>query len=189
MLWFVEKDTTPAALRATTAALALQAIMTALPQKLGLKISVTSGATRRFVVGDSDIQLLDALVDATIARLAAAEHLAVRGETLVDTATAEALAESVSVSEWRTAGNGERFAVVKDIAAASPPITLDMPASLEINGLRSWILPVVFEREQSGNGAFLTELRPAVALFLRFTDIEYDEDEQAGDKLNVNLIF
>ncbi len=99
-------------LRAVTAALALQAAMSAFP-KLGLKVAVTSGPVRRFVVGDPAIQLLDALTGATVARLATAEHLATRGEVLIDTATAEALAETVAISAWRTADNGERFAVVE----------------------------------------------------------------------------
>jgi adenylate cyclase len=45
-------------------------------------------------------------------------------------------------------------------------------------------LPAVFEREQSGHGAFLTELRPVGAIFLRFTGIDYDAEAEAGSKLD-----
>ena len=81
-------------LRAVTAALALQAAMSAFP-RLGLKVAVTSGPVRRFVVGDPAVQLLDALTGATVARLATAEHLATRGEVLIDTATADDLGGTV----------------------------------------------------------------------------------------------
>ena len=37
---------------------------------------------------------------------------------------------------------------------------------------------------QAGISDFLTELRPTVALFLRFSGIEYDRDPHAGSQLN-----
>lgn len=170
-------------LRAVTAALALQAAMSSFP-RLGLKVAVTSGPARRFAVGDPAIQLLDALTGATVARLATAEHLASRGEVLIDQATAQSLADVAAISAWRAADDGQRFAVVGHLTTPPAP-----PADREANVvaadvLRPWILPAVFEREHSGHGAFLTELRPTVALFLRFIGIEYDTDAQAEEKLN-----
>jgi adenylate cyclase len=50
--------------------------------------------------------------------------------------------------------------------------------------LRPWLLPAVYERHQAGMGEFLTELRPVVALFLRFGGIDYDTDLDAGSKLD-----
>ncbi|HEY3230778.1 MAG TPA: AAA family ATPase [Roseiflexaceae bacterium] len=50
--------------------------------------------------------------------------------------------------------------------------------------VRSWLLPAVYERHLAGLGAFLTELRPAVSLFLSFTGIAYDADPDAGAKLD-----
>ncbi|HEX7974040.1 MAG TPA: AAA family ATPase, partial [Anaerolineales bacterium] len=47
-----------------------------------------------------------------------------------------------------------------------------------------WLLPPVFERLRGGRGEFLGEFRPAVALFLRFTGLDYDEDPQVGHKLD-----
>ena len=80
-------------LRAVTAALALQAAMSAFP-RLGLKVAVTTGPVRRFVVGDPDVQLLDALAGATVARLATAEHLATRGDVVIDAAYGGDLGEN-----------------------------------------------------------------------------------------------
>ena len=53
---------------------------------------------------------------------------------------------------------------------------------------RAWLLPPVYQRLHSGRGEFLAELRPAVALFVRFTGISYDEDPQAPSNLNTFII-
>ena len=178
--WF-DQDTGQSAV---AAALALQPIITAFPQEFSLKTAITSGAARRFVVGDSDIQLLDTLAGATVARLAVAEHLAARGETIVDAVTAQALDGNISINAWRVAEDGQQFAVVTGMLSAPAPMALTTPEAPDNATIRAWILPSVLEREQGGHGAFLTELRPAVALFLNFRGIDYDEDEQASEKLN-----
>ncbi len=178
--WF---DGGKTAQRAVTSALALQTAMTAFPN-LGLKVAVTSGAARRFIVGDPTIQLFDALVGTTVSRLAVAEHIVISGEVVMDEITADLLRDIAVVKAWRLAENRERFALIEGIAAASEPVAWNLPLTLDTASLRPWVLPAIFEREQSGHGAFLTELRPATALFLQFTGIEYDNDEHAGEKLN-----
>ena len=50
--------------------------------------------------------------------------------------------------------------------------------------VRPWLLPAIFERLQSGQQHYLAELRPAAALFLKFSGLDYDHDEQAGVKLD-----
>jgi class 3 adenylate cyclase len=49
--------------------------------------------------------------------------------------------------------------------------------------VKQWVLPPVYERLQAG-ARFLAELRPTVPLFLKFAGIDYDEDEDAGPKLD-----
>ncbi|HMT20666.1 MAG TPA: tetratricopeptide repeat protein, partial [Promineifilum sp.] len=49
--------------------------------------------------------------------------------------------------------------------------------------VRAWALPPIYSRLQSGE-KFLAELRPSIALFLKFTGIDYDNDEDAGAKLD-----
>lgn len=169
------------ALRAVTAALAMQAAIAAYTD-LGLKVVVTSGPARRFEVGDLSVQRLDTIAGATIARLSSGGHLAATGEVLIDTATASELAGNVSLDLWRAAENGDRFAPVQQIPTAPQPTGWDAPMALEASVLQSWVLPVVFEGEQGNHSIFLTELRPVVALFLRFDGIAYDNDE-AGEQL------
>jgi class 3 adenylate cyclase len=91
--------------------------MAALPDgsttALALKVAIASGPACRLVVGDSSIQLIDTLVGATLACMAAAEHLASKGEILIDQPPATAIGDTVQVAEWRVdAETGERFAVL-----------------------------------------------------------------------------
>jgi len=57
---------------------------------------------------------------------------------------------------------------------------------LSAEELGAWVNTAVFAREQAGQGMFLTELRPAVALFMRFTGIDFETD-QAGEQLDMFL--
>jgi adenylate cyclase len=158
---------------------------------LALKVAVASGPARRFIVGDPNIQLIDALAGATIARTASAEHLARPGEILVDGATADRLGDTRQAAAWRVdVQTGERFAVLATIDDQSILSSIVHRLSsiateelLDTETLRPWLLPAVYAREQAGQGAFLTEFRPAVALFLRFDGLDYDGD-RAGDLLD-----
>jgi len=149
---------------------------------LTLKATVATGPARRFVVGDPEIMKVDALAGDTVARTATAEHHAQKGEVLLDEATVNVLGDSLTLKEWREEGN-EKFAVVEqglDVGNQESPLPsiLRMPSP---NKLMSWIHYSVFEREQYGEGGFLTEFRPCVALFIRFTGIDYDSDSAESE--------
>lgn len=154
---------------------------------LALKTAVVVGPVRRFIVGDPDYLLMDVMAGETLYRLAAGEHLAAKGDIIIDEQAAMALAEAVQIKEWRTHHDRqERYAVIADITSQIP--TQPWP-SLPEGGLpeaqaKSWLLPTVYRRLQAAQGAFLAELRPASALFLRFSGIDYDHDVDAPHKLN-----
>ncbi|MEZ4716872.1 MAG: hypothetical protein R2851_12410 [Caldilineaceae bacterium] len=74
------------------------------------------------------------------------------------------------------------LAALHDPAPATPWAPLD-GAHLHEDQVRPWLLPV-YARLRSGQGEFLAELRPTVALFVRFQGIDYDHDPEAGDKLD-----
>jgi class 3 adenylate cyclase/tetratricopeptide (TPR) repeat protein len=179
--WFDAADDTragaPSAARAVRAALAMQAAMQApgppLPapaQPLALKVSVASGAARRLAVGDPAIQTLDVLAGATVARAAMADALAQPGEVLLDAATAEAL--GAAALDRRVHPDGPVFALLDptwQLAPAAPGAVPPAPPKLpSTETLRPWILPFVVERERSGQGLFVADLRPVVVLFLHF---------------------
>jgi tetratricopeptide (TPR) repeat protein/class 3 adenylate cyclase len=50
--------------------------------------------------------------------------------------------------------------------------------------LMLWAHDAVYERARVEGELFLPELRPVVAMFMRFHGIDFDADEQAGDKLD-----
>lgn len=195
--WFDDKEAgAPSAFRGTACALAIQRAMQqfaqvdipgAGPVSLAIKAVVTVGPARRFLVGDPAIQLVDALAGDTLYRLAAGEHHAERGEVLLDQPAVAALGENIEILEWRDdPESGERFAVVNRLNSriGTDPWPSLAEDALSDDLVRPWLLPPVYERLMSGMGEFLTELRPTVALFLRFSGIDYDNDPQAQSKLN-----
>ena len=149
--------------------------------QLALKVAVAVGAARRFVVGDPDIQLIDVLAGRLIDALADAEHHADKGDVILDRSAVEALGPRVTVGARRGDGSAvvlDRLLVpVERVPAAQPP---PLPEEL----VRPWLLPAVYERIRTGRGEFLAELRPAYPVFVRFAGIDYDDDEEAIEKLD-----
>lgn len=179
----------PARLRALACAMAMQTAVAALPPvsapdgpfPFGVKVSVTAGAVRRFAVGDPTFGRVDVLAGATLDLLGAIEHMAAPGEVLVDGATAAAVEGRLQIAEWRAySPTGTEFAVLKGLAdEVAPAPWPPFPAPADDTLTRPWLLPAVTERLAGGGGALLAELRRAVALFLSFSGINYDDDEDA----------
>lgn len=190
--WFDADD----GLRATATGLAMQHVMARFAQleivgggsvALAMKAAIAVGPVRRFVVGDPNVTLVDVMAGQTLDRLAAAEHAAQRGEVILDAASALALGDWVEIAAWRSdAETGERFAVVAGLRVDVPEMPWPPLAADALPGeqTRPWLLPAVYQRLRAGQGEFLAELRPAVALFLRFTGIDYDRDPDAPEKLD-----
>jgi adenylate cyclase len=185
-----------AGLRAAACALAMQGAMAefasvATPMgssfSLAIKVAAVTGPVRRFLVGDAQVQKLEVMAGSTLDLLAQAEHQARRGEVVVSADLADLDRKRLAVLEWRSeAENGPRFAVLGPLAAPVLPAPWpDLAAdSLSEADCRPWLLPEVYRRVCSGGKQFLAELRPVVAVFVRFLGIDYDGDEGAGDKLD-----
>jgi class 3 adenylate cyclase/tetratricopeptide (TPR) repeat protein len=153
--------------------------------RLSVKITIASGTVRRFMVGDPEILKFDLLAGDIVTRTSTADHLSERGEVLLDEASVQALGDALTVKEWRTdETTQERFAVAAQFngtdTTSSPSKILRMPPP---NKLMSWMHYPLLKREQDGQGQLPTEFRPCVALFVRFTGIDYDADE-AGAQLD-----
>ena len=169
------------AVNAVASAFGMQTAIQAFPA-LGLKVAVTFGDARRFVVGDPEIQRLDVLVGGTVERTSTAEHHARKGEVLVDEATAKELGVSLLIQEWRQdKESGERFAVASKYAGSAAQVKPGSVASLSPEGLKSWVPRAVFERGDSSPELFLTQFRPCVALFVRFTGIDFNSDSAESE--------
>ena len=182
--WFDETHG-PAATRATACALALQQAMTTFAEitlqngayaTLALYVTVASGPAPRVVVGNPQVHYMDTLAGVTVARSSIAEHLAHKGEVLLDNATVQALGGAVTVREWRTE-NAERFAVLAQFTDETPPAWSASGSVLAAIDLQDWVHSPVARREQSGYGSFLNEFRPCVAMFVRFLGIDFDAAE------------
>ncbi len=193
-----------AGLRATACSLAMQQAMRRFATvktpsggtvSLAMKAAVAGGPVRRFLVGDPHIQVIDVLAGATLDRMAEAEHYANKGEVVLGAEVIAQIGDNVEIAEWRgDAETGKRFGVVAKLARAvevapSPMVTMEGMEGTQGTegteaGLRAWLLPPVYERLTTGQGQFLAEIRPAVALFLKFGGIDYDGDEAAGAKLD-----
>lgn len=181
--WFDGGDS---AQRAVTAAWAMQQGVARLddiqlagrePLKLGVKIAVASGDVRRFLVGDPRIQVIEVLAGSPISQLYRHAKRAQRGESIIDAHTAEqcrhaAAFDALDDDCWKLS------AVSLESAPAAP-----VSADLSAQQVRPWLLPEVYERLEAGLGEFLTELRPAVPLFAKFTGIDFEQGD-ASDKLN-----
>ena len=188
-----------AALRALACALAMQEALSYFATietpsgasvTLAIKVAVAAGPVRRFLIGDPQIQLIDVLAGATLSRLAAAEHHAEKGEVVASAEAVAELADALMIHQWRDGETpDQRFAVVAGLARAVPPDPWPLlPAgALDDAAIRPWMLESVYERLSAGQGQFLAELRPAVALFARFGGIDYDNDDQAAAKLDAYI--
>ena len=146
--------------------------------ELGMKVAVAAGPARRFVVGDPDVQLIDVLAGVLMDRVAECEHHAERGEVVVDRTTRAVLGDRVEVSEVR--GQGDDATAIVSSISEKAGVTPRRPAGyprLSTEVVRQWLLPAVYQRMRAGRGEFLSELRPAVPMFVRFGGIDYDADE------------
>jgi class 3 adenylate cyclase/tetratricopeptide (TPR) repeat protein len=176
--WFAGDD----GLRAVAAGFAMQRALAREGARgtisLAMKVAVTVGSARRFLVGDPEIQLLDALAGEVLDRLASAEQHAGRGEVIVDGFALQALGEQVERGETR----GDAFTVVERLLVTVPQAPLAEPVrALTPEEVRPWVLGAVYER----HGEFLAELRPAIPMFMAFGGIDFEDDPEAGRRLDV----
>ncbi|HEX6387021.1 MAG TPA: adenylate/guanylate cyclase domain-containing protein [Anaerolineae bacterium] len=158
---------------------------------LAIKVAVTTGPVRRFVVGDPQIQLIDVLAGSTLDRMAAAEQVAGSGEIVAGMPAVEQMGSRLSIAAWRQDSSGRRFAVInRPVSLATPTSWPEIPAqNLVETAVSSWLLKPVCNRLRTGQTQFLAELRAAVALFLKFDGLDYDHDEAVSDKLNVFICW
>ncbi len=198
--WFPEDqsatDGDSATERATRCALEMQVAMRELDSiatprgtiiPLAIKVGIATGPARRFLLGDPDSYVIEALAGKTLDRMAAAESLALRGEIVVSAEVVDKLPADVSLGEWRS-NDGQRYATIQRLPAG--PQTLPSDATLVVTDelAQCWLLPPVAKRIGEGSEMFLADLRPTVSMFMGFSGIDYDDDEDAGHKLNQLVI-
>ncbi len=162
--------------------------------RITIKVAVVTGPVRRFMVGEPNFRLIDVLAGKTLHKMSEAERLANSEEVVIASDIAHLLHPRLQIAQWReNEATSERFAVVTELAESMEDESVTVPSASALSSHQptlseeeasAWLLPSVYERLQGGKGQFLAELRPAVALFLKFKGIDYDQDEDAGTKLD-----
>lgn len=149
----------------------------------GVKVAVAAGATRRFLLGRAGEQRFEVLAGSLVDRTAAAEQILRPGEIAVGAEIVNAFGSALTVKEWRATGGDEPFAILSGVDRRVPPSPWQPIPAIDPDVAGAWLLRPVYERLQSVEGRFLSELRSAVAMFLSFSGINYERDEDAGQKL------
>lgn len=178
--------------RAIACALAMQAgmrqfatIMTpnGTPLTLEIKVAIAIGPARRFLVGDPNQHLIDVLAGNTLAVLAETELSARKGEILVASSGYTSIEDKFIISEWR---EEHKFAIVTGLMQDVVPTPWpDLPKNaISETQAKPWMLPSVFEKVRAGKSDLLSELRPAIALFLKFGSLAFDTEADAGRELD-----
>jgi class 3 adenylate cyclase/tetratricopeptide (TPR) repeat protein len=181
--------------RAFTCALAMQAAMVPFRRvqitadvmaSFSIKASITAGSACRFLVGDPKVRFIEALAGQLMDRAGNGEKVAKQGEIVVGSEIIKNLDTEEDVVEWRTAKDGEQYAVVAALKEHAPESPWENIPDVPSEDSRDWLLPAIYERLSQGGEGFLAELRPVVALFLKFTGINY-EDDKAGELLDAYI--
>lgn len=181
---------------ATACALEMQAQMSLMEKglkgeadqsTLGIKIAITSGRARRFLVGQPRIQRMEVLAGEIITRLAAAEKQLKSGEVVVGSEVMAWFGPEAIVNEWRKDENNEYFAVVEGINVPVEKKPWPEPPEIDLDKVSEWLLQPVFHQLVSGEAEFLAELRSAVAIFIKFDGIDFESDDYSEKKLDAYI--
>ena len=179
--------------RTTTAALAMQEAIQALGPahtpggmeiSIGLKVAVAAGPARRFLVGDPNSRHIEVLAGRILDRTAVAEKLAAPGEVVLSREVRESLGDDLATHEERWELESENYYLVDHLANPSKPNPWPEIPPVPTDVANHWILPAITQRLEIGKGLFLSDLRLATAVFLKFSGIDYDGDDLAGEKLD-----
>lgn len=146
---------------------------------LGLKVALASGTTHRLLLGDPAVQLFDVISGPAVDRAGRGEKTCRPGEVLIDRATADLLAGTLTTADER-----DGFVPVSSLAATVPPDPWPGLAADALDGatVRRFINPTVHSRLVAGHARFLAEFRAIGALFVSF-----DADDTAALDTMVRL--
>ncbi len=153
-----------------------------------IKATVVEGQARRFLVGDPKVRKIEVLAGELLDELANGNGLATKGEVLIGKSILNQIEDKVMVQSFRSdLKTGREFAVISGYAGDDPSFPWpQFPAnSIPLDQAGQWLLPPVFETVRRGNSQFLSELRTVTTLFLGFEGVDYDNDDAAGEKLDV----
>lgn len=194
-VWFDDDCGTelPGAVRAVAAARAIHEFVAQIPAhrigdaqelSIGVKVSVSAGPARRYIVGDPAIQRMAVLAGETLQRLAMADAVAGAGDLIVDSKTFEYCRPFLQRENRGPPDAAGDFISLRDGELDAKPCPWPPLPSLSADSIREWLPADVETRLRDGSTEFLGALKPIVAVFLKFGGIDYDRDPDAGRHLN-----
>ena len=154
---------------------------------IGVKVALACGPARRMLVGDPGAYRLDVLGGRVVDALADAEHQARRGEVVATKAVVAELGDDANIAEWRDDGCVAVIASLAGVVETMP--WPELSRTLDDAVSRAFVPPAIRVKVEAGQSAFLSELRPAASLFVRFCGIDYDDDVDAPRKLDAFTQF
>ncbi len=187
----------PGILRACACGLAMQREMTSFQAvetrggvfALRMKIGISAGSVLLLYMGSQQEGLEYVLAGHPLDRMSQAEKHATAGEVVLDGECVPDVAKSgILVGEEREG----KFLLVRGLAqeveaaageAAARPAPDDAMVGDVIERLVPFLPPTVYEQIVEGQRQFVGEHRRVVSLFVNFAGLAYDEDPQAGRKL------
>lgn len=181
------------AVRAVAAARAIHDFVAQIPAhriddtrrlSIGVKVSVSAGPVRRYVVGDRGIQRMAVFAGETMQRLAMADAIAAAGDLIVDGRTFEYCKPLLQPTKRGSPEAIGDFVSVKDARLDTKPCPWPPLPSLSFDLIGEWLLADVETRLRHGSTEFLGAFKPIVAVFLNFGGIDYDHDPDAGRQLS-----
>jgi class 3 adenylate cyclase/tetratricopeptide (TPR) repeat protein len=187
--WFDQDD----GRRATASAFAMQKIVAQYATmsilggrkvNLGIKIALSVGAVQRLLVGNPAIQLLETVVGREVDQVVSVHESLKKGDVAIGIDLLNKFGDSVSVLAHRHTAEGALFALVEEKSKLAEPDPWPKIPALDDKVARKWVYQSVYSRIEGEEIEFLTELRQVVPLFVKFTGIDYDQDEKAAEKLD-----
>ena len=159
---------------------------------LQMKIGVSSGPVLFISVGQLQEGLEYVLAGHALDRMAAAEHHAAKGEVWVDKDSLTASGTSYESLGLVVAEQSDRFLRITDLLGTVAPIAEPKLESLDLEStqleqviekLAPYVPRTVYEQIVEGQRQLLGEHRWVVSLFVNFKGLDYDNDPDAGHKL------
>ena len=154
-----------------------------------VKAAIATGPASRFLVGDPAHQKFEVIAGAIMDRTARVERTITSGEVGVSPEVTELLQGHLEISEWRTGPHGTPVAVISRLTTLVTPAPWPAEARLGVADVRPWLVNDVLERITRGEEALMGGFRRVAALFVKFGGIDYDDDPDAGRKLDTFVRF
>lgn len=165
---------------------AMEPIVTPTGRRFTIKVrvAISSGSASRFIVGDPRIQRFEILGGETVTRMALASELASAGQMVVAEEVKKHLGSSAEFSRAIKNSKKSAFYQLIELKVPAEISPWSAPAEIDEVTLNEWVVDSVATRLSASHAMVMGSYKPITALFLQFEGIDYDVDEDAGERLD-----